>query len=333
MKRNTYIIKNSGFSLLEITVVLIIISILLSAVIPVLSRVYLEKAANKTTLDMSAIQDACRKFYIDNNQWPAATSLYSTPITALQANGYLPSAWNAINPFGASASVPATYSYNVTSNLSSLTVCTLVTSDAQNIIQNSLTTPYIDVSGNVCSSIPVPGNVNILPVGTIIPWAGSIAAIQTAPAGFRWCNGQAVSRASYSGLFAVIGTTYGVGDGSTTFNLPDIMGRTIVGVDSMGGVSPANRITQWSTAPATWGGTFGQDAHRQSGAEMAPHSHPFTAYINGVKGFSGNSTTAPRDSPNNGTTGSAGGNGDGSGLGAPSNVVQPSIALGYIIKY
>ena len=93
------------------------------------------------------------------------------------------------------------------------------------------------------------------------------------------------------------------------------MGRVIVGVDAMGGASAANRITQWAAAPATWGGTFGEDAHRQALAEMAPHTHSFASW-DYVKGFSGNSTTSPRD-PQGGTTGSAGGNGDGSGLGAP----------------
>jgi prepilin-type N-terminal cleavage/methylation domain-containing protein len=157
MKKNTSIINKNAFSLLEITVVMIIISILLSAVVPVLSRTYLEKAANKTILDISAIQEASNKYYIDNNQWPAVTSLYLTPIAALQAGGYLPSAWKAINPFGVSSATPTNYAYNVSSNASLLTVCTLVSSDAQAIIQNSLPSPYIDANGNVCSGIPPPG--------------------------------------------------------------------------------------------------------------------------------------------------------------------------------
>ena len=158
MKKNTSIINKNGFSLLEITVVLIIMSIILSAVIPVLSREYLEKASNRVVLDISAIQEASRKYYIDNSsQWPVANATYSTPVAALQGNNYLPSGWNAINPFGSSAATPSNYTYNVTSNSSALTVCTLVSADAQGIVQNSLTSPYIDVNGNVCSSVPVPG--------------------------------------------------------------------------------------------------------------------------------------------------------------------------------
>jgi microcystin-dependent protein len=56
--------------------------------------------------------------------------------------------------------------------------------------------------------------------GTIFMFAGS-----TAPAGWLMCTGQAVSRTTYAGLFSVIGTTYGTGDGSTTFNVPNISGR------------------------------------------------------------------------------------------------------------
>ena len=58
---------------------------------------------------------------------------------------------------------------------------------------------------------------SLLPIGLILPYGGT-----TAPVGFLLCNGAAVSRTTYSALFSVIGTTYGSGDGSTTFNLPQI---------------------------------------------------------------------------------------------------------------
>ena len=62
----------------------------------------------------------------------------------------------------------------------------------------------------------MPGAV---PTGTVVPFAGSVA-----PAGYLLAFGQAVSRTNYPGLFAVINTTYGIGDGSTTFNVPDLRG-------------------------------------------------------------------------------------------------------------
>ncbi len=61
-------------------------------------------------------------------------------------------------------------------------------------------------------------------IGKIIPYTGS-----TIPEHFLACDGSAVSRTTYSDLFDVIGTSYGAGDGSTTFNLPDLSGRVVIG--------------------------------------------------------------------------------------------------------
>ena len=63
-----------------------------------------------------------------------------------------------------------------------------------------------------------------VPIGTIIDYAGS-----STPAGYLECDGSAVSRTAYAALFAALGTTWGAGDGSTTFNLPDLRGRTAIG--------------------------------------------------------------------------------------------------------
>ena len=71
-----------------------------------------------------------------------------------------------------------------------------------------------------------------VPVGVIFPWASADAV---APVGWLFCNGQAVSRSAYSALFAVIGELYGGGNGTTTFNLPDLRGRVIAGVDTVSG--------------------------------------------------------------------------------------------------
>jgi len=65
------------------------------------------------------------------------------------------------------------------------------------------------------------------------------------PAGWLACGGQAVSRSTYAALFLAIGTLYGAGNGSTTFNVPDLRGRALFGKDNMGG-SAANRLTsEW----------------------------------------------------------------------------------------
>lgn len=80
------------------------------------------------------------------------------------------------------------------------------------------------------SNLGINSNIGINPVGTIIAYAanGSI------PEGYLPCNGAAVSRATYAALFEVIGTLYGAGDGSTTFNLPDLTDRFLEGSSTAG---------------------------------------------------------------------------------------------------
>ncbi|MBX2989398.1 MAG: tail fiber protein [Bdellovibrionaceae bacterium] len=73
-------------------------------------------------------------------------------------------------------------------------------------------------------------NAQLVPAGGIIPFGGTVA-----PAGYLLCDGSAVSRTIYAELFSVIGTNFGSGDGSTTFNLPDLRGRFLRGVDGLAG--------------------------------------------------------------------------------------------------
>jgi len=338
MKKNTFLTNKHGFSILELTVVLIIISILLSAVTPVLSRSYLEKAANKTALDISAIQEAGRKFYIDNNKWPD-TSVYATPMAALQAGGYLPAAWSATNPFVKYEPDLSDFSYHISSNASSLTVFTNVPTDAQPIIENALSSPTVDPPGtghNLYSTVSVPGALSALPSGAVLAWAGT-----TAPSGFLLCDGSVYNSASYLNLAGVLGATFG-GNGTTTFAVPDLRGRSMVGINTLTINDGSNRIWPMDTYSNNKGqaaryevnqigGIFGEEKHRQTVIEMAPHTHPFSSWSY-VKGFSGNSTSSPRD-PQGGQTGLAGGNSDGTGLGAAANVIGPSMTMGYIIKY
>src|SRR5947209_3792877 len=68
------------------------------------------------------------------------------------------------------------------------------------------------------------GNGTSVPTGSLLPFAGTAA-----PTGYLLCDGSAVSRTTEAALFAVIGTAYGKGDGSTTFNLPDMRGRAAFG--------------------------------------------------------------------------------------------------------
>ena len=124
-------------------------------------------------------------------------------------------------------------------------------------------------------------------------------------------QGQAVSRSTYSDLFSAISTTYGTGDGSSTFNLPDLRGRVVAGQDDMGG-SSANRMTSPINGD-TLGATGGVES--VSGSSSS-HTHPFSDAYNYTY-------TAYRSGTTSATSltylGSA-------------NVIQPTIVLNYIIK-
>lgn len=107
------------------------------------------------------------------------------------------------------------------------------------------------------------GVISWIPTGFVGCYAGSTPPVNTVEA-----YGQAVSRVTYSRLFSQIGTAHGAGDGSTTFNLPDLRGRVMVGLDNAGG-TPANRIT--AAAADTLGGTGGTEI--MSIAQMPAHTH------------------------------------------------------------
>lgn len=95
-------------------------------------------------------------------------------------------------------------------------------------------------------------------VGAILPFAGS-----TIPDGFLVCDGSAISRSDYSDLFEVIGTTYGAGDGTTTFTLPNMQGRATVGPDN----------------GLVLGATGGEETHVLLDTEVPEHTHDIPAHF------------------------------------------------------
>jgi len=84
-------------------------------------------------------------------------------MAALEAGNYLPSSWNAINPFGAASKTPSSYSYNISTTGPSLRVDTFVPTAARAIIENLLPASGVLSNNNVYSSIPVPGASSTLP--------------------------------------------------------------------------------------------------------------------------------------------------------------------------
>ena len=112
-----------------------------------------------------------------------------------------------------------------------------------------------------------------LPLGAILPYT----ALAAPNSNFVLCYGQAISRTTYATLYALLGTAYGVGDGSTTFNIPDLRGRVVAGFDSMGG-SSANRLTGVSGGVDGdgLGNTGGSETHTLTEAQLAAHDHDAT---------------------------------------------------------
>lgn len=121
-----------------------------------------------------------------------------------------------------------------------------------------------------------------VPVGTYIQHAGA-----SAPTGYLACNGAAVSRTTYADLFAVVSTTYGVGDGSTTFNLPDARGLVMVGAGAHGTMTRAN-------GTAYNGGTLGASRNDQ----MQGHKHFNTAISTSGSAESGRGISSTNNSTN-----------------------------------
>jgi microcystin-dependent protein len=124
------------------------------------------------------------------------------------------------------------------------------------------------------------GGTFSIPLGGIMAYIGS-----TAPnSNFALPFGQAISRTTYAALFSLIGTTYGSGDGITTFNIPDLRGRMLAGVDNMGG-SAASRLTTtyFGSDPTVLGNTGGSENHTLVTAEM-PVTTPAGSINNVVSG-------------------------------------------------
>ncbi len=184
-----------------------------------------------------------------------------------------------------------------------------------------------------------------IPVGVVHQYAGA-----TAPTGYLLCDGTAVSRATYAPLFAIVSTTYGIGDGSTTFNVPDLRGRVPMGAGTGTGLNASGTGAPTGTAQTarTRGAWGGEETHLLSSAEIPAHSHPVsdpghthsaiaTAGGGGGAGVA-NWTTGGASYGNASTFGTSGSTATGltvsnnTGGGGRHAVVQPFVVVNYIIK-
>ncbi|MDE2001480.1 MAG: tail fiber protein [Patescibacteria group bacterium] len=212
--------------------------------------------------------------------WNSGTALPAarSGITGIVVNGYI---------YGIGGSTTNTVYYasagrvTVAGNLdlvgstgSSLTEQTSNTTDS---VGGSLTAGNIFSAGNlqvtgnttINGSLLVTGTANIVPPGTVMAYAGS-----TAPSGWFEANGAAVSRTTYANLYAAIGTSFGSGDGSSTFNLPDLRGEFIRGWNHGASTDPdaASRTTSAS------GGATGDNVGSYQADELKSHTHSLNGY-------------------------------------------------------
>lgn len=220
----------------------------------------------------------------------------------------------------------------------------------------------VGVDGSaVTSSLDYKVTVNT-PTGVIQMFCGS-----TAPTGWLLCDGSAISRTTYSALFAVMGTAYGVGDGSTTFNVPDMRSRVPIGSGQGSGLTNRARgasggaesktistsnlpaHTHSADPPATNSGTVSSDHAHYTGA----HGH---SYITGNQAVSGTSRaiiTATGGTPASGAiynadAGWSGGisanhvhatdigsftTGDGGFANSAVDIMNPFLSVNFIVKW
>ena len=206
--------------------------------------------------------------------------------------------------------------------------------------------------------------VNRSEVGAIKPWTKS-----TAPDGYLLCDGAAVSRTTFADLFAVVSTTYGSGDGSTTFNVPNLQGKMPQGFDgntyNLAGTGGANTVTvavtnnQAATNATNQSVTITGSISNTSltTAQLASHSHTQSLGSENVQpSQSGNEQKPTRGSRGSNNTESTGNAGSGTGhnhshtlsgtltgnittsltgsvTAAGTNSFSPFVVVNYIIKH
>lgn len=158
-----------------------------------------------------------------------------------------------------------------------------------------------------------------------------ISASTITPAGFLRCDGQAVSRTTYANLFTLIGTTFGVGDGSTTFNLPNLVDRAVLGLGTGSYASP----TTYALAD-----TAGSASHTLTTSEMPAHRHtlsasaaagfadPFGKLFGDGTSFNLYAATSDGTNLNSTTVGSTGGS---AGVASAHENRQPFLGLSFFL--
>ena len=130
---------------------------------------------------------------------------------------------------------------------------------------------------------------DFLPIGIIRPWGGSISSL---PTGWKRCNGDAISRSTYDELYDIVGTTYGTGDGSTTFDLPDL--------------EEDNKFILGAESDSELNDTGGDESHTLTISELPSHSHIYGGITSSYGSSSSSGYFSSSGTINTGYTGGGG---------------------------
>jgi microcystin-dependent protein len=209
---------------------------------------------------------------------------------------------------------------------------------AEILINGVTLTEYLDAIANSIDSLASTNGVistaaSELPIGTVLPIAS-----EEPPSTWVLCDGRELSIEEYSELFNIIGTTFGAGDSAfwsqvnlpaTTFNVPDLRGRSVYGADNMGGESSGTLLGH----PSVFGSGGGEEYHSLTINEIPEHSHEiegYLAYNDGGSQSSGNVGLGPP--PPIGDQVSLSFQSDSAGGGQAHSNMGPYLVLNFMIK-
>lgn len=183
------------------------------------------------------------------------------------------------------------------------------------IVDNFLPLDGGTITGDLAISGIVTAGVGLPPVGSVTAFAGA-----TTPTGWLLCDGSAVSRTDYADLYAVIGDTYGAGDGSTTFNLPNLVDKFVEGGATSGTVKSAGLPN--ITGNASFGGSIGL-LYSSSSDSASGAFYPNLQKTGGtLSTTSGSSYSVGIDASRSSSI-----------YGSSATVQPPAVTMRYIIKY
>lgn len=203
----------------------------------------------------SDVNNSARQMMADVANWYAGPEwlLQSDTPTYISATSFsVPGNRTSVYSVGRRVQASGT-GYTITGAISSSSYGSLTTVNVtwdSGSLDNTVSAVYVGILQNQLAFL--------LPAGSIIDYGGS-----TAPSGFLSCDGSAISRTTYSRLFSAIGTTWGAGDGSTTFNLPNLQRKATIGAGGTSVSGPANTV----------GSTGGEEKHTLATGELPAHNH------------------------------------------------------------